>query len=152
VRATPPRRTEAAPNHNHAAAFVFLISAAHDDLDCVVQQRTLQRLRFVPRRAHPDIALFRRGQNDGHRLRMNGFDNGIGSRCQKPVDQMRTRHRFGFRTEVALEGSSDSGKGEQGPAFVECEPHGRRISFGRISEKLEAGARQRLAGLSQPRQ
>src|SRR5258707_11881553 len=43
---------------------VFLIGPAHDDLQGAIGQRTLQRLRLVPRRAHPDIAFFLIGQDD----------------------------------------------------------------------------------------
>jgi hypothetical protein len=39
----------------------FLVCAARHDLDGVVSQRPLQRLRLVPRRAHPDVALLVRG-------------------------------------------------------------------------------------------
>jgi hypothetical protein len=30
---------------------------ARDDLQCVIRQRSLQRLRFIPQRAQPDVAL-----------------------------------------------------------------------------------------------
>jgi hypothetical protein len=32
---------------------IFLVCTAHDDLQSIVGQGTLQRLRFIPRRAHP---------------------------------------------------------------------------------------------------
>jgi hypothetical protein len=34
-----------------------LIGAAHDDLERVTRQGTLQGFRFVPRRTHPDVTL-----------------------------------------------------------------------------------------------
>ena len=37
---------------------IFLVLAAHHDLERIIGQWPLQRLRLIPRRAHPDIALF----------------------------------------------------------------------------------------------
>jgi hypothetical protein len=42
---------------------VFLLGAAHNDVQCVIGQRPLQRLRLIPRRAQPDVALFLGGQD-----------------------------------------------------------------------------------------
>jgi hypothetical protein len=36
---------------------VFLVGAAHDYLERLIRQRPLQRLRFIPRRPHPDVVL-----------------------------------------------------------------------------------------------
>jgi hypothetical protein len=32
--------------------------APHDDLQRIIRERPLQRLRLIPRRAHPNVALF----------------------------------------------------------------------------------------------
>jgi hypothetical protein len=56
---------------------VFLIGATGDDFQCIVGQRPLQRLRLVPRSAHPDIALLIAGQDDRHGLGVDGLDNGV---------------------------------------------------------------------------
>jgi hypothetical protein len=44
---------------SRSCGFVFLVGAAHDDLQRVVRQWPLQCLSLVPRRAHPDVALCR---------------------------------------------------------------------------------------------
>jgi hypothetical protein len=44
---------------------VFLVDAARDDLQRVIRQRPLQRLRLIPWRAHPDVALLVVGQVTG---------------------------------------------------------------------------------------
>src|SRR4029077_19418406 len=36
---------------------IFLVHAPHDDLERIIRQRPLQRLRLVPRRTHPHVAL-----------------------------------------------------------------------------------------------
>ncbi|MEH2563463.1 hypothetical protein V1289_003090 [Bradyrhizobium sp. AZCC 2289] len=42
---------------------VFLVDSSRDDLERIIRQRPLQRLRLIPRRAHPDIALLVRRQD-----------------------------------------------------------------------------------------
>jgi hypothetical protein len=56
---------------------IFLIRTAHDDLERIVRQRPLQRLRLIPWRAHPNIALFIGGQDHWHYLRVDRRD-GVG--------------------------------------------------------------------------
>ena len=51
---------------------VFFVCAAHHDLENVIRQRSLQRLRLIPWRAHPDIALLLGSQDHRHSLRMDG--------------------------------------------------------------------------------
>jgi hypothetical protein len=53
----PRRRQERGPLQN-LAKDVFFISATPNDHQRIVCQRSLQRLRFIPRRAHPRIAFF----------------------------------------------------------------------------------------------
>jgi hypothetical protein len=38
---------------------IFLVRAAHNDLERVIEQGPLQGLRFIPRRTHPHVALAR---------------------------------------------------------------------------------------------
>ena len=51
-----------------ARDLVFLVCASGDNPDRVIGQRPLQRLGLVPWRAHPNVALFVRLQDDWHRL------------------------------------------------------------------------------------
>jgi hypothetical protein len=37
---------------------IFFVRPAHHDLERIIRQRPLQRLRLISRRAHPQIALF----------------------------------------------------------------------------------------------
>ena len=66
---------------------VFLVLAAGDDPDRIVRQRPLERLRLVPRSAHPDIAFLVGGQD--HRLGVNWFDDGFRCRGQEAADEVR---------------------------------------------------------------
>jgi hypothetical protein len=56
---------------------VFLICTSDDDLDCIVRQRSLQRLGLIPQRAHPDVTLLIGHQDDRHGLRVNRLDDGV---------------------------------------------------------------------------
>jgi hypothetical protein len=44
---------------------ILLVGTAHDDPERVIRQWPLQPLRFIPRRAHPDMTLFIGGQDTG---------------------------------------------------------------------------------------
>jgi hypothetical protein len=57
---------------------IFLVRAPHDDLDCISRQRSLQRLRFIPWRTHPYVALFVGDQDHRRRLRVDWFDDRVG--------------------------------------------------------------------------
>src|ERR1700675_2497073 len=50
---------------------IFLVHSTGDDLERVIRQRSLQRLGFIPRRSHPDVALLVGRQDYRHCLRMN---------------------------------------------------------------------------------
>jgi hypothetical protein len=65
------------------------MSSAHDDLERFVGQGPLERLGVVPGGAHPDLALLLRRQDDGHRLRMHGVDDGVRRRREEAVDEVR---------------------------------------------------------------
>jgi hypothetical protein len=47
---------------------VFLVRAPRDNLEGIILQRSLQRLRLISGRAHPDVALLVAGQDRRHRL------------------------------------------------------------------------------------
>ena len=40
-----------------SSRLIFLVGTTGDNLERVIRQRSLQRLRLIPRRAHPDVAL-----------------------------------------------------------------------------------------------
>jgi hypothetical protein len=44
----------------------------------------LQHLRLIPRRAHPDVALLRRGQDHRHRLGWIGATTEFGAVVRNP--------------------------------------------------------------------
>src|SRR3979490_824459 len=73
---------------------ILLGFAACDYQHLVIRQRALQRLRLIPWRPHPNVALFLGRQDHGHGLGMYRLDDRVRRRRQKAVDQMRTRDRF----------------------------------------------------------
>jgi hypothetical protein len=90
---------------------IFLLGAAHHDLERIIGQRPLQRLRLIPRRARPNVALLVGRQDHGHRLGMDRRDNSVRRGRQEAIDKVRTRNRFGLGAAVAL---------ELGPEAREC--------------------------------
>ena len=93
---SPAVTTPARSGANTASGRVFLVGAACNDTQCVVWQGPLQRLRLVPRRAHPDVALFVRRQNYRHGLRVDGLDDRVRRRRQEAVDVVRAGIGFDF--------------------------------------------------------
>ena len=73
---------------------VFLIGAAHDDLERIIGQWTLQRLRLLPGRAHPDIPFLLGREDHRRRLRMNRRNNHVRRGREKAVDQVRAGDRL----------------------------------------------------------
>ena len=74
----PSRSRAAALNqkqHPLGRNLIFLVLATRHDLQRIIRQWPLQRLRLFPRRAHPDIALFVRRQDHRHGLRMDRLDD-----------------------------------------------------------------------------
>jgi hypothetical protein len=67
---------------------VFFVSPARNDLQHVVRQWPLQHLRFIPRRAHPDVTLFFGRENYWHGLGVNGLHDRVRRGGQKAIDQM----------------------------------------------------------------
>lgn len=67
---------------------IFLIRAAHHDLQRIIRQRPLQCLCFIPRRAHPYVALL------------------IGR--QEAINEVRAGDRLGLGAPVALEPGPDA--------------------------------------------
>ena len=82
---------------------ILFVGPAHDDPERVIRQWPLQRLSFVPRRAHPDVALVIGRQDDRHGLWMDRRDDRIRRRGQKAIDVVRAGGRLRFRATIAFE-------------------------------------------------
>jgi hypothetical protein len=82
---------------------ILLVRAAGDDPQRIVRQWPLQRLRLVPWRAHPDVALFLGREDHRHRLRVDWLDDRVRRRRQEAVDEMRAGDRLRLRATVAVE-------------------------------------------------
>src|ERR1700722_17109215 len=52
----------------------IFLATCRNDLESAIRKRPLQRLGVIPRRAHPDIVLLCRRQNDRHGLRVHAPD------------------------------------------------------------------------------
>ena len=63
---------------------VFFISAARNDLQRVVRQWPLQRICFIPRRAHPDVTFFFGRENHRHGLGVNRLNDCVRCGVRKP--------------------------------------------------------------------
>jgi anaerobic selenocysteine-containing dehydrogenase len=66
-----------------------LFEATGDDLERVIRQRPLQRLRFIPGRPHPDVTLLVRRQDHRHGLGMDRPNHAVRGGRQEPVNQVR---------------------------------------------------------------
>ena len=107
---------------HHYANLVFLVRAARDNLERVIRQRPLQRLRLVPRRAHPDVPLLVGRQDHRHGLGVDRLDHRVRRRRQEAVDEMRAGDRLRLGATVALELGPDAGEGDQRPVVIQREP------------------------------
>jgi hypothetical protein len=81
----------------------LFVRVAHDDRQCVLGQRPLQRFGFLPGRAHLNVTLFIGLENDRHRLGMDRLDD----RRRAPADHVQLA-TFAFG--VADQGAGQSGK------------------------------------------
>ena len=115
-------------------SLVLLVRSPRDDLQGVIRQRPLQRLRLVPRRAHPDVALFVRRQDHRHRLWVDWFDDCVRRGREKTIDIMRPRHRLRLRAAITVERRPDASEGEQRAIIVEREPD--HVLFLRLRVRL----------------
>lgn len=68
---------------------ILFVGPAHDDPERVIHQRPLQRLRLVPRRTQPNIALLIGRQDHRHGFRVDRLDQRVRCGRQKAVDLMR---------------------------------------------------------------
>jgi multidrug efflux pump subunit AcrA (membrane-fusion protein) len=57
-----------------------------NDLEGIIEQRSLQGLGLIPRRAHPDVAFFGRRQDHRHGLRVDRLNDRVRCRGQEAVD------------------------------------------------------------------
>jgi hypothetical protein len=96
------------PAGNSSSRHILLLGSAHHDLERIVRQRSLQQLRFIPRRPHPNVAFLIRGQDHRHRLRMDRVDHGVRRRRQEAVGEMRPGDRLGLGTALAFEFGPDA--------------------------------------------
>jgi hypothetical protein len=65
---------------NSCRGLIFLVRAAHNDPEHIIRQRPLQRLRLVPRRAHPHVSFL-------FESKVTGMAFGIGQTSPTPLDQ-----------------------------------------------------------------
>lgn len=64
--------------HNRIIRRGSVTSSQRLDFDQqIIRQRSLQRLRLIPRRAKPSIDLFRFCKDNWHRLRVDRLDNAV---------------------------------------------------------------------------
>src|SRR5580704_13376581 len=98
---------------------VFLVGAAHDNLQRMVGERALQRLRLIPWSAHPDVTFLLSRKDYRHRLRMDRRDNGVRRRGQETIDKMGAGDRLRLRAALSFEFGPDPGEAEQWAALVE---------------------------------
>jgi hypothetical protein len=68
----------------------------------------LQRLGFIPRRPHPNVAFLIRGQDHRHGLGVDRHYDGVRRRRQEAVDEMRPGDRLGLGTALAFEFGPDA--------------------------------------------
>ena len=87
---------------------IFLVRPARYNFHGVVRQWPLQRLGFIPRRAHPDIALLVGRQDHRHGLGVDRHYDGVRRRRQEAVDEMRPGDRLGLGTALAFEFGPDA--------------------------------------------
>jgi hypothetical protein len=136
---------------------IFLLRATQHDLQRIIRQWPLQRLRLIPWRAHPHIALLLRGQDHRHGLGMYRLDYGVGRCSEKAVDLMRPRIGFDLVPRsplkvVQMPANANGGRfsldANQTTSFFLVS----RFGSGAYSAKLLAGTKHRLSGLSHIRQ
>ena len=75
---------------------ILLLRPACHDLERVSRQRSLQRLRLIPRCPHPNVALLVRRQDHRHRFGVDRLRHGVRRGGQEAIDQMRSGHRLGL--------------------------------------------------------
>ena len=75
---------------------ILFLSSTHDDPERVVRQRSLQRLGFVPRRAHPHISLFVGEQDHRHGLRTDRLDHRVRRCDEKTISMVKYLVERGF--------------------------------------------------------
>jgi hypothetical protein len=71
-------------------SLIFLVRSACNDLERVIRQWPLQRLRLTPWRSHPNVPLFIGGQDHRHGLGMDGLHDGA-RRCGQEAVESRWR-------------------------------------------------------------
>jgi hypothetical protein len=151
------KNLESSPASRSGGHPIFLVCPTRHDLERIIRQRPLQRLRLIPRRAQPHVAPLVGRQDRRHGLRVDWFNNCARGCRQEAINKMWTGYRLRFRTTVASELSPNSANAQSGRSSLSAN---QTTSFflvsglgsGAHSAKLFSGTRQRCSGLSQPRQ
>ena len=118
---------------------VFLVGTTRNDLQGIIWHRPLQRLCFIPRRAHPDVSLLISRQDHRHCLRMDRLDHRVRRAGEKSVNQVQAWYRL--RAAIAFELRPDPGERCQRPIVIERELNhallfGLGVGSGAYSAKL----------------
>jgi hypothetical protein len=106
---TPPKRKLRQLPERSLPVFVYLrrrlislVGTTGNDLERVIRQWPLQRLRLIPWRAHPDVTLLIGRQDHRHRLRMDRLDDLVWRIISKAIEQMRYRDHISLRAAIPL--------------------------------------------------
>ena len=129
---------------------IFLLAPRHN-VQHAIRQGPLQFHGLDGFALQPEIELFRCRQDHRHRFGMNGCDDGVGFRGQKPEQLMLAFDRGALRPPHAPPASPEAREGEQRPVFAVCEPC-RGLAGLRVFVLAEAGGRREAAVLRYPRQ
>jgi hypothetical protein len=101
---------------------IFLIGTTRNDPYGIIWRRSLQRLGFIPRRAHPDVTFFGRHQDHRHGLGMDRFNDRVRRGGQEAIDKMRTWDRLRLGATITFEFGPYPGEGERRAITIEREP------------------------------
>src|ERR1700722_18731650 len=104
----------------------IILAAGRDYPESAVGKRTLQRVRLVPRSAHPHVVFLDSREDDRHRLRMNATDFHIWFTGQEGIDVGGdfSLPRFPDASPIGPE----PGEAQQWPTFVRGKPDRRLLA------------------------
>jgi hypothetical protein len=136
---------------NNLRRSIFFRRAARDDLQRVIRQWPLQRLRFIPRSTQPDVALFSGRQDHRHRLCMDRPDDIVRFSRQEAVEQMPAFDRICLgAADASLQMPAKATSGRLSSIANQFGVFRGLVSA--YSQKDVNGTRQRLSGASHRRQ
>jgi hypothetical protein len=122
-RVTTERRIRGRKAGLSRRCLILLVRPTRVDLECIISQRSLQRLRLVSWRAHPNVALLVGRQDHRHGLGMDRLDHRVRCCRQEAIDVMRAGNGLGLSATVTLELGPDASKRRERSVIMECEPH-----------------------------